>query len=700
MVYLPVHRVHVGDRAEFRDNGGSFAEMIGSADRRPFLPFPVLAYHSSRVDEGTRMGEKDIDAGRRRFIEGAAASAVAAAAAGSGTLAASSSGAADEARRTSSNQAAAAGRAELAAPEPLPRLTADFSGSDFMVDAIKQLDIEYIASVPAESFRGLQESLTHYGGNRSPEWLTCLHEATSVGIALGYARASFNKPMAAIMKSVVGVQNAAMQIYNTYADQVPAILFSSIELDGADRRYWVHAAQDNNAIVRDFTKWDDTPASLQHFAESLMRAYAIATTPPMAPVILSVDRGLQEMPLDDPSRLRIPKLTPVQFPVADHGAIRELARSLVKAQFPVIVADRYARTEAGMSLLVELAELLGAAVIDRLQRFNFPTDHSLNQSFSARANLAETDLLLAIEPMDLWGVVNDRIEGLVTRERPLIQDGARIVILGLETPLRANYQDFWRYVGADEQIEGEAEASLPGLIEEVRRLLTPGDRRRFADRRKLLEQRYADRLKRDREQAAYAWNASPVSTARLSMEIFNAIQDEDWVLSCLTSTTNFWSHRLWPMNRPYRCCGSYGAVGLGDGMARAIGAGLVHRKQGRIVVNIQRDGDLMFTPGALWTAAHHEVPVLTVMHNNRAYHQEVMELQVIANRRDRNVEGERIGCVIDRPAIDFAKLAESMGVWAEGPITDPDALGPALKRAVAVVRSGKPALVDVVCEPR
>lgn len=646
------------------------------------------------------MDKKSVDTGRRRFLEGAAAGAVAAAAVSPGTIAAASSGAADEVPKANPNRAGAAGRVELAVPEPLPRLTTEFSGSDFMVDAIKQLDIEYIASVPAESFRGLQESLTHYGGNQSPEWLTCLHEATSVGIALGYARASFNRPMAAIMKSVVGLQNAAMQIYNTYADQVPALLFSSIELDGADRRYWVHAAQDNNAIVRDFTKWDDTPASLQHFAESLMRAYAIATTPPMAPVMLSVDRGLQEMPLEDRSNLRIPKLTPVRFAVADSAATGELAQSLVDAEFPVIVADRYARTEAGMPLLVELAELLGAAVIDRLQRFNFPTDHPLNQSFSARMNLAETDLLLAMEPMDLWGVVNDRIEGLATTERPVIKPGARIVNLGLETPMRANYQDFWRYVGADQQIEGEAEASMPLLIEEVRGRITAADRRRFAARRRLLESRFEDRLNRDREQAAYAWNASPVTTARLAMEILNAVKDEDWVLSCLTSTTNFWSHRLWPMNKPYQCFGSYGAVGLGDGMARAIGGGLVHGKQGRIVVNIQRDGDLMFTPGALWTAAHHRVPVLTVMHNNRAYHQEVMELQVMANRRDRNVQGERIGCVIDHPAIDFAKLAQSMGVWAEGPITDPADLGPALKRAVAMVRSGHPALVDVVCEPR
>jgi acetolactate synthase-1/2/3 large subunit len=117
-------------------------------------------------------------------------------------------------------------------------------------------------------------------------------------------------------------------------------------------------------------------------------------------------------------------------------------------------------------------------------------------------------------------------------------------------------------------------------------------------------------------------------------------------------------------------------------------------------VNIQTDGDLMYAPGILWTAAHHRIPILSVMHNNRAYHQETMHIQRMANRHNRGVDRAQIGTSIDEPAIDFAKLAQSMGVYAEGPITNPSALGPALARAVAVVKRGEPALVDVVTQPR
>jgi thiamine pyrophosphate-dependent acetolactate synthase large subunit-like protein len=135
-------------------------------------------------------------------------------------------------------------------------------------------------------------------------------------------------------------------------------------------------------------------------------------------------------------------------------------------------------------------------------------------------------------------------------------------------------------------------------------------------------------------------------------------------------------------------------------LAAAVGAALANRALGRLSVNIQSDGDLMYAPGALWTAAHHKIPLLTVMHNNRAYHQEVMHIQRMALRLQRGIDRAHIGTIIDNPPIDYARLAQSMGLWAEGPITDPAALGPALRRALEVVKSGAPALVDVVTQPR
>ena len=102
----------------------------------------------------------------------------------------------------------------------------------------------------------------------------------------------------------------------------------------------------------------------------------------------------------------------------------------------------------------------------------------------------------------------------------------------------------------------------------------------------------------------------------------------------------------------------------------------------------------------LWTAAHHRIPLLAVMRNNRAYHQEVMHIQRMANRHQRDIENAGIGTTLVDPNIDYAKVAQGMGWYAEGPITDPKDLGPALKRAVAMVKRGQPALLDTVTQPR
>jgi thiamine pyrophosphate-dependent acetolactate synthase large subunit-like protein len=132
----------------------------------------------------------------------------------------------------------------------------------------------------------------------------------------------------------------------------------------------------------------------------------------------------------------------------------------------------------------------------------------------------------------------------------------------------------------------------------------------------------------------------------------------------------------------------------------SIGAALAHKKHGRFCFSIQPDGDLMYAPGVLWTAAHHRIPLLIVMNNNRAYHQEVMHLQRMANRHQRGITNAGIGTTIEDPNIDYATVARGLGVHGEGPISDPKDLAPALKRAIERVEHGEVALVDVVTQPR
>jgi acetolactate synthase-1/2/3 large subunit len=577
-------------------------------------------------------------------------------------------------------------------------LTADRTGSDFMVDVLKSLGFEYICANPGSSFRGIHESVINYGGNKRPELITCCHEESSIAMAHGYAKVE-GKPLGVLAHGTVGLQHASMAIYNAWCDRVPVYVMLGNQLDATMRRpgvEWAHSVQDAAAMVRDYSKWDDTPMSLPHFAESAVRAYKIALTPPMAPVVLVLDAEMQERPLGSDVKLAIPRLTIPSPPQGDSGAVAELARLLVSAEHPVIVADRLARTPAAMKDLVELAQTLQASVIDQGGRMNFPVRHPLNQS-QARA-IADADLILGLEVSDFWGVVNSFRDQLTRTSRPTTRPGTKFVSITTgDLYVRANYQDFQRYAEVDLAIAADAEATLPSLIEAVKRLITSDRKRMFESRGAKLADASSAALDRSRVEASYAWDATPVSTARLCAELWGQIRNEDWAL---VNGTGGWARRLWNFDKPYQWIGGSGGAGVGYGAPAAVGAALAHKRHGRLPVNIQTDGDLMYAPGVLWTAAHHRIPLLSVMHNNRAYHQELMHVQKMCNRHNRGIDQGRLGSELVDPAIDYAKVAQGLGVHAEGPITDPADLGPAIARAIAVVKRGEPALVDVVCQPR
>jgi acetolactate synthase I/II/III large subunit len=633
--------------------------------------------------------------GRRNFLKKAAAASAGALSAPALTSAQSARTAAPEPVGTTPVMTAAA----EAASDP-EVLTADRTGSDFMVDVIKSLGLDYVCANPGSSFRGFHESVINYGGNTRPELLTCCHEESSVAMGHGYAKVE-GKPLAVCAHGTVGLQHASMAIYNAWCDRVPVYIILGNQLDATLRRpgaEWAHSVQDAAAMVRDYTKWDDTPMSLPHFAESAVRAYKIAMTPPMAPVVLVLNAELQERPLAPEIRLDIPRLTRPVPPQGDSGAVEEAARLLVAAENPVIVADLLARTPAGVTHLVELAETLQAAVIDQGGRMNFPSRHPLNQSLSSRTVVADADVILGLELADFWGAVNTFRDQLTRTSRPITKAGMKTISITTgDLYMRSNYQNFQRYSEIDLAIAADGEATLPSLVEAVKRLITVDRKRALQSRGAKLAEASQNALDRARLEATYAWDASPISTARLCAELWGHIKNEDWAL---VNGTGGWARRLWAFDKPYQWVGGSGGAGIGYGAPASVGAALAHRRHGRLAVNIQTDGDLMYAPGVLWTAAHHRIPLLSVMHNNRAYHQELMHVQKMANRHSRGIDRGRLGSELVDPPIDFAKVAQGLGVYAEGPIADPKDVGPAIARAVAVVKRGEPALVDVVCQPR
>ena len=461
-------------------------------------------------------------ASRRNFLKGA--SLVGAAAAITAPEAAKAIPGAPQERL----KAAISGPLQIAAETMPPAndpVNQTSSGGDFMVDVLNSLGIEYLAINCASSYRGLHEAVVNHGNNK-PEIITCVHEDIAVHMAQGYAKIE-SKPMAMACHGVVGLQHAAMAIYNAWCDRVPVFVMGGNIME-ADKRApgaeWPHSGVDIGHLVREFTKWDDQPASLQHFAESAVRAYKIATTPPMGPVFLALDAELQENPIAAGKNLRIPKFERVIPPQGDSGAIAEAAKLLVEAQNPLIICDRMARTPAGMANLVALAETLQCGVIDNVGRMNFPSRHPLNQSFR-RGLIAQADVILAIEMNDLWGTLTHFSDRIVRQSRSNAKPGAKLITLGVrDLYLKSNYQDFGRWQDVDLNIAGDGEASLPVVTEAVRRLIDDGRKSAFEARGKKLAKLHMAMVEQSKTDATLGWDSSPITTARMCAEVYASDQ--------------------------------------------------------------------------------------------------------------------------------------------------------------------------------
>jgi thiamine pyrophosphate-dependent acetolactate synthase large subunit-like protein len=355
-----------------------------------------------------------------------------------------------------------------------------------------------------------------------------------------------------------------------------------------------------------------------------------------------------------------------------------------------------------MPLIVELAETLQAPVIDQGGRINFPTCHPLNHTQLERTLIAEADVILCLEVTDIYGLIHSYRDQLHRTSKSITSKDVKIIsITANDLYIRSNFQNFQRYAEVDLAMAADAEATLPALIEAAKGLISKSRRVTLDDRGTSLAAGGREIRSKARADATYAWDTSPISTARLSSEIWEKIKDKEWSLvSDAFPWISNWPLRLWNFEKPHQYIGGAGGFGVGYGAPAAVGAALANRNHGRLSINIQCDGDLMYAPGVLWTAAHHRIPVLNIMHNNRAYHQELMHLQRMANRHNRGITRATIGTTLSNPNIDFAKLAQSMGIYAEGPISNPNDLGPAIGRAIAVVERGEPALIDVITQAR
>jgi thiamine pyrophosphate-dependent acetolactate synthase large subunit-like protein len=583
--------------------------------------------------------------------------------------------------------------------------TAPGYGSDLVVGLLRAAGVEYVALNPGATYRGLHDSLVNYGGNRAPELVLTTHEEIAVAIAHGYAKAR-GAPMAAVVHDIVGLQHASMAIFNAFCDRAPVLVLGATGPMDATRRRpwidWIHTALVQGTQVRDYVKLDDQPASVAALPEAFLRAWRVARTEPLGPVYLCLDAGLQEQALERPVTLPdVARFRPPTPPHADPQALDEAARRLAEARFPVIVVESLGRRREATAPLCRLAELLAAPLIDLAGesqgRPSVPGDHPLDMSDARHEVVGEADVILALDVTSFLSGLGETDRS--TREVRFLNEAARVIAVSLDDyAFRSWAHTFQSLAPVDLPIAADAALTLPALVAAV-------EDRLKGDRATAERQARAQRIAARHTALRAEWRAavslergmSPLAPSVLAAEVWEVLKDEDWVLA--NGTGKGWARRLWSW-RPERSYGGSGGAGLGYGLPAALGVTLAHRGSGKVCVNLQADGDMLYVVSGLYTAAHHRLPLLTVMFNNRTYGNDEAHQETVAKARGRPVENKVVGIRIDDPAPDFARIAQGFGVHAEGPIDTAAAVGPALRRALRVVKDeGRPALVDVITRP-
>jgi len=453
-------------------------------------------------------------------------------------------------------------------------------------------------------------------------------------------------------------------------------------------------------MVREFVKYDDQPNSVDAVPESFLRAYRIAMTEPKGSVYVCFDTDVQEQKITSP--MIVPDARLFRAPAGpgpNPESLRRASQLLAEAQWPVIVAGEVGRNPKALPALLDLAEALGAPVIDSDGRYAFPSTHPLNLTTAREEALRNADVVLALDVPSLGVPLGPSV-----RERgnfaPVISPSCKVIHITLLDLERQSWvSDSMWLLPVHVPMAADTAVTLPPLLEQVReRLKSNGSAgRQIQERRAKIEAIYHEARKQSQAWIDKTWEEKPISQARLFGEINKRVQGQSWAL--VSAHGRRWREAI-EVTEPAHGIGGGRGGGVGYGLPSSIGAALGHKGSGRLCVAILGDGDFLMTSNALWTAAKYQIPLLVVVLNNRSYYNDEEHQERMARWRQRPVENKGIGIRIEDPAPDLAAIARALSVDGFGPITEPDQLGPALDKAIEIVGDGKPAVVDVITQPR
>ncbi|WP_339535351.1 thiamine pyrophosphate-dependent enzyme [Pseudomonas hunanensis] len=579
--------------------------------------------------------------------------------------------------------------------------------SDYIVRFLSAHGFDKVVFNPGASFRGIHDSLVFEANQAfAPEIVMACHEEIAVAIAHGYYKAS-GKHMAVLIHANVGLLHASMAIFNAWCDRVPLFMIAGNgPIDAAKRRPWIdwiHTSTHLPTAVNEFVKWSDQPTSQVATVESLYRARKLMETGVHAPVLVAVDFDVQEQPLQQSLRaaLPLPEVVP-QFPGLGQAAARRIAQKLMDARAPVIVVDFSGREPATIAPLIAIAELTQALIVDRGNRFNFPSRHLRNGSQYARSHFVHVDQILALEVQDLEGALLDIFPGQSLHSLTAEVEVSAIDCNDLLSSKWAT--DYQRHVPNCSTYIGDTSASLDALLGELKALdaqrqaVAHWPEKRF-DEESLAQARHAAQAAIEQQLDEHRGDAVP-HVGIAVQAVGAALENTPWVLANSGSlTVDGWVKKLWNLDRPNCYLGLNGGGGLGYGLGAATGAALALENEDCVCVNLQSDGDFLYTPSGLWTLSAYNVPLLIIVMNNQLYFNSTQHAVRVAGARNRDIDKAHIATSFYENPVDFVQLAQSFNVKAYPVVRHAADISATVSEAVAYIRQHrKPAVVELLIQ--
>lgn len=575
--------------------------------------------------------------------------------------------------------------------------------SDLVIDFLVQQDIEYIAFNPGASFRGIHDSLVYR--DNSPQMFMVCHEEIAVAMAHGYFKAS-NKHMAVMIHSNVGLLHASMAVFNAWCDRVPLFLLGGNgPLDAAKRRPWIdwiHTSHNIESVVKDFVKWCDEPISPAATLESMYRGFKLMQTEMQAPVYIAIDFDVQEQELEAGLNL-LPKnaTTPSKLASADASFVNEIVVDLINAKMPVLIVDFSGRNQNTIELLVNLAETIGMAVIDRGNRFNFPNNHHLNLSLINTGILREADFVLAVEVQDLAGALN-AVLGI--KVNAISQNNIKIVTINTNDLLISKWAaDYQQFVPVNNSCIADTYQTLDAILGRFKlkqNELTTVLGLRNSRIQKISNLHNSAKQNWLKEVENLSKNSIKIHVSKAVQEIYEAVKDNDWVLTNTGSLTiDGWVKKLWVLDKPGCYLGLNGGGGLGYGIGASIGAAIAHKDNKTLCINLQSDGDFLYTPSALWSLSSYSIPLLIIVMNNQLYFNSKQHADIIAKNRERDGQRSHIATSFYEMPVNFTKLAQSFGIHTLPVISTIDNIKNTIISAVEYINiNNKSVLIELLME--